>query len=415
MKLKAAQRYAVEHLGIGKVLYGNVGSGKTITSLAYFFEKECGGKLLDDGGIVDAVSPIRLYVITTARKRNSYDWEEEAKYFGISSEAPFYLTVDSWNNIPKYINIKDCFFIFDEQRAIGHGKWSKSFIKIAKKNKWILLSATPGDNWKDYIPLFIANGFYHSFRDFSDKHIIYNRFSKYPIIDEYRGTATLNALRQKILVPMIIPREDVKRNYIKVKTEYDKELYNFIKDNHGYFIGDEYHPIKNLPEFCHALRKVANIDDNKIEKIKQIYTHNKRLIIFYKFDYELEKLKAFVEKNHITYGELNGHKHDKVPNDFKWIYLVQYSSGAEAWNCIETDTIVFYCLDYSYKIMEQAAGRIDRLNSPYKNLYYYYLFSDSPFDKGIWKAIQNKKNFNESVFVEINYEKYNVLYGEERK
>jgi len=415
MKLKAAQRYAVEHLGVGKVLYGNVGSGKTITSLAYFFEKECGGKLLDDGGVVDAISPIHLYVITTARKRNSYDWEEEAKHFGISSEAPFYLTVDSWNNIPKYINIKDCFFIFDEQRAVGHGKWSKSFIKIAKKNKWILLSATPGDNWKDYIPLFIANGFYHSFRDFSDKHIIYNRFSKYPVIDDYRGTATLNALRQKILVPMIIPREDVKRNYIKVKTEYNKEFYNFIKDNHGYFIGDEYRPIKNLPEFCHALRKVANIDDDKIEKIKQIYTHNKRLIIFYKFDYELEKLKAFVEKNHITYGELNGHKHDKVPNDFKWIYLVQYSSGAEAWNCIETDTIVFYCLDYSYKIMEQAAGRIDRLNSPYKNLYYYYLFSDSPFDKGIWKAIQNKKNFNESVFVEINYENYNVLYGEERK
>lgn len=415
MKLRAVQKIAVEKLNNGNVLYGNVGSGKTITSLAYFFTKVCGGKLLDDGGIVDAVSPVHLYVITTAKKRNSYDWEEEAKWFGISSGEPFYMVVDSWNNIQKYIKVKNSFFIFDEQRVVGRGKWSKSFIKIAKKNKWILLTATPGDNWLEYAPLFIANGFYNSFSEFIEKHVVYNRFSKYPIIDEYRGTATLDALRKRILVPMLIPRLDVKRTYIHVLTNYDKNLYKFIKTNRGYFVGEEYHPIKSLPELCHALRKVANIDDDKIAKIRLIYAKNKRLIIFYKFDYELEKLKAFAEADGITYGELNGHNHTDIPKTDTWIYLVQYSSGAEAWNCIETDTIVFYCLDYSYKIMEQAAGRIDRLNSPFKNLYYYYLFSDSPFDKGIWKAIQNKKIFNESVFMKKNYENNNALYGEERK
>lgn len=408
MKLKPEQKIAVENLSNGKVLYGNVGSGKSVTALAYFFTKECKGKILDDGGIVNATSPMRLIIITTARKRNTLDWEKEASNFGISNTEPYFMVVDSWNNIPKYSKTTNCFFIFDEQRVVGRGKWSKTFIKIAKNNKWILLTGTPGDNWKDYIPLFIANGFYKSFGEFEDKHIIYNRFSKFPVIDEYRGTSTLNFLRSKILVPMLISREDVVRKYIKVDTSYDKSLYSFISKKRGYFIGDEYHPIKSLPELAYKLRKVANSDESKIGALRIILMHHKKIIIFYKFDYELERLREFLIEADIVFAELNGHKHEDIPKSDIWVYLVQYSSGAEAWDCIETNVIIFYCLDYSYKIMEQAAGRIDRLNSPFEELYYYYLFSDSPFDKGIWKAIQSKKLFNESAFIKKSYENYRV-------
>lgn len=405
MKLKEVQKEAVENLAPGKVLWGNVGSGKTITSLAYFFTKICNGEILDAGGIKKAVSPVRLYIITTAKKRDSLDWEKEAAQFGISDTEPYFMTVDSWNNIFKYVGISNAFFIFDEQRAVGRGKWAKSFIKIAKKNKWILLSATPGDTWMDYVPLFIANGFYRTFGEFNEKHVIYNRFSKYPKIDEFRGTATLEHLKQKILVPMRISREEVQINKIHYETSYNKSLYSFIKENRGYYKGDEYYPIKSLPELAHILRKVANSDDDKLTKLRGIFLMHHRLIVFYKFDYELEKLLEFAKGMQIPVAQLNGHKHEDIPNTIEWLYLVQYTSGAEAWNCIKTDCTVFYCLDYSYKIMEQAAGRINRMNSPYTSLYYYYLFSSSPFDKAIWRSIQSKKIFNEQKFIEKSTKK----------
>lgn len=407
MNLRPEQQKAVDQLDNGKILYGNVGSGKTITSLAYFFTKVCKGQILDTGGIALAVSPMRLVVITTAKKRDSLDWEEEASNFGISSDPPYRMIVDSWNNIAKYIPFEGAFFIFDEQRVIGRGKWVKSFLKITKKNKWILLSATPGDTYSDYIPVFIANDFYKSFTDFSERHIIYNRFSKYPKIDDYRGKATLEYYKNKLLVPMLVERENVEKLYINVETEYNKTLYNSIKELRGYYDGDEYHPIRSTAEFAHRLREVANSDDSKISKLRLIFMKHRKLIVFYRFDYELYKLIEFAESMNILYAQQNGHKHEEIPKGDEWLYFVQYASGAEAWNCIETDTIVFYCLDYSYKVMKQASGRIDRMNSPFPILYYYYLFSKSPFDKGIWRALQNKKTFNEDKFVQKFYEKNN--------
>ena len=46
-------------------------------------------------------------------------------------------------------------------------------------------------------------------------------------------------------------------------------------------------------------------------------------------------------------------------------------SGAEGWNCIETNAIVFFSQNYSFRIMTQAAGRIDRLDTKFVDLYFY--------------------------------------------
>lgn len=397
------QLKAVEQMNNGCILCGGVGSGKSRTSLAYYC-KENGADLYSNKPI-KMKNPSDLYIITTARKRDTLEWHGELPIWRMSSnpECSMYkhkITIDSWNNIKKYKDVKNAFFIFDEQRVVGNGTWVKAFIKISKSNKWILLSATPGDTWTDYIPVFIANGFYKNRTQFNDEHVVYKRFSKFPQIDRYINVGRLIRLRKKVLVDMDFDRQTIS-HHIDIFTNYPNVTYKDVMKNRWNPYKKE--PIINAAELCYTLRKVVNSDPSRLHEIIDIFKKHKRVIIFYNFDYELDILKKL--DNYVNHGnsfemaEWNGHKHQPIPDTKEWIYLVQYTAGAEGWNCIKTDSIIFYSQNYSYKIMQQSAGRIDRLNTPYKELYYYHLKSKSKIDLAIARALTNKKNFNEGKYV----------------
>ena len=389
------QLRAIEQLHSGSILCGGVGSGKSRTALTYYFCKECKGSMrINAKGEYHAMkSPKDLYIITTARKRDTAEWEQEYVPFLLSQDRVF---VDSWNNIKKYVDVKDAFFIFDEQRVVGYGSWSKSFIKIAQNNNWILLTATPGDTWLDYIPVFIANGFYKNKADFIRQHVVYSRYSKYPKVDKYLNTGKLIREKNAIMVSMKYtkPTSTHKENII---CSFDKNLYFIIQKDRWNIYKDC--PIQDASELCYALRRCANTDPTRIAKVKELIMEHPKTIIFYNFDYELEILREICESLGVSYGEWNGHKHETIPATKRWVYLVNYVAGAEGWNCIETDTIIFYSQNYSYKTMIQAAGRIDRMNTPFSDLYYYHLKSNAPIDIGIANALKRKKKFNETVYV----------------
>lgn len=397
IKLHDYQEKALRQLKTGSVLCGGVGSGKTITSIGYFYIKELGGSFDKFGNLGPVSKKKDLIVITTAKKRDTLDWEREAAFFGISKDKTISgigLTVDSWNNIKKYIGIKDSFFIFDEQRVIGSGSWVKSFLKITKNNNWILLSATPGDTWIDYVPVFIANGFYKNKTDFVLKHVVYNTFTKFPKIDRYTGENHLRKLKDSILVYM--PYERPTTSYYKfVDVSYDLDLFNqaYKKRWNPY----KNRPIKEVGEYCYILRRIVNSDISRINFIRLLLNQHKKIIVFYNFNYELDLLKN-IELDGVSIAEYNGHKHQEIPNTQSWLYLVQYLSGSEGWNCIETNAMIFFSQNYSYRIMTQAAGRIDRQNTPFTKLYYYVFKSDSPIDRAIGKALEQKQNFNERHF-----------------
>lgn len=386
---------AIKRMKNGCILCGGVGSGKSRTSLAYYYLKQGGEVVPKD--YIPMTNPKDLYIITTARKRDTLEWEGELSPFLLSPnpEVNYYkntIVIDSWNNIKKYANVTGAFFIFDEQRVVGSGAWVKAFLKIAKRNEWILLSATPGDTWSDYIPVFVANGFYKNKTEFITEHVVYSRFSKFPKIDRYLGTGKLLRLRNDILIDMDFKRQTISHHddaYVK----YDIEKYKAAMRTRWDPYKNE--PIQQASCLCYVLRRIVNEDDSRQIMLMEIFENHPKLIVFYNFDYELDILKGLYYGEKVEIAEWNGHKHQPIPTSKSWVYLVQYTAGCEGWNCVATDTIVFYSQNYSYKVMQQAAGRIDRLNTPFKDLYYYHLKTRSGIDLAISKALSEKKQFNE--------------------
>lgn len=391
--LRDYQLDAVGRMFNGCILNGGVGSGKSRTGLYYYFTK-FGGHVAPD--YRPMVNPKDLYIITTAKKRDSLEWEGELAHFIMSTKDNAIhgnkIVIDSWNNIQKYKDVTNAFFIFDEDRVTGYGAWVKAFLKIAKSNEWIILSATAGDTWSDYIPVFIANGFYKNKTEFVREHVIYSPYAKFPKIDRYIGTGRLIRLRDKILIDMDFERSTVS-HHEDVYVHYDIPKYKDTMRNRWDPYKDE--PIQQAAGLCYVLRRIVNEDESRQMALLELFEKHPRMIIFYNFDYELDILKSIYYGPDVEVAEWNGHKHQPVPRCKSWVYLVQYTAGCEGWNCITTDTIVFYSQNYSYKILEQARGRIDRMNTPFIDLYYYHLKSRSGIDLAISKALKDKKKFNE--------------------
>lgn len=402
--LRDYQMDAVKKMSNGCILNGGVGSGKSRTGLYYYF-KENGGSI--DPDYIPMSKPKPLYIITTAMKRDSLEWEGELANYLLSTDSTknslnkcVDIVIDSWNNIKKYADIKNSFFIFDEDRVTGSGAWVKAFLKISKSNNWIILSATPGDTWQDYIPVFLANGFYKNKTEFTREHCVYSRYTKWPQIEKYINTGRLIRLRNRILIDMDFHRNTV-RHHEDIYTTYDISKYkDAVRTRWDPFRNE---PIQQASGLCYVLRRIVNEDESRAVRLLELLEDHPKAIIFYNFDYEREMLlhvlsEFYVDGEYFDIAEWSGHAHEPVPKSKRWCYLVQYTAGCEGWNCIETDTIIFYSQNYSYKVMEQACGRIDRLNTKYIDLYYYHLKSRSGIDLAISKALDKKKKFNERRF-----------------
>ncbi|QBZ73480.1 DNA helicase [Streptomyces phage PherryCruz] len=379
------QRAAVDKMHNGCILWGGVGTGKSRTAVAYYLERE---------------APKDVYVITTARKRDALDWDTEFVRYGVGTKkgetVAGVLRTDSWNNIAKYKNVRGAFFIFDEQRLVGSGAWVKAFKHIVKHNNWVLLSATPGDTWMDYVPVFVANGFYKNKTEFIEKHVEYDSFSKYPKIKAYHNVGTLIKHRNALLVHMPYEYEAVS-DTINIPVQYDEVGFKrLLKERWNPYLDK---PVKNVSELFQCMLRMTTSHESRLEAVKKVLREEPRLIIFYSRDYELEELRKLAEIDGLTVAEWNGHKHEEVPETERWAYLVQFVAGAEAWNCITTRATLFYSMPYSYRVWKQAHGRTNRLNTPFKVLKYYVLLSNSPMDRAILAALRQKKDFNEAKFV----------------
>ena len=383
VKLYPHQRTAIDKMHNGCILWGDVGTGKSLTAAAYYVENE---------------APRDVYVFTTAKKRDDLDWDKEFIQFGVSTHArgpkTGQLFVDSWNQIKKYQNVTGAFLVFDEQRLVGSGAWVKAFLRMSRRNRWILLSATPGDSWMDYLPVFMAHGFFKTRQEFKDTHVKYNPYTKFPKIEGYVRTEVLEKYRDQLLVHMPLDRHTT-RHLKQVDVEFDHVSFDkVLKERWNNF---EDRPVKTASELFHLLRRIVYSHPSRVRETRKLLKIHPRLIVFYNFNYELEILRGLSDVT--TVAEWNGQKHESVPTTESWVYLVQYTAGAEGWNCTTTNATLFYSLPYSYKIWHQAHGRVDRINTPFVDLFYYRFMSRAMIDKAVRASLLEKKDFNEAAFI----------------
>lgn len=401
--LYSHQAQALDRMFSGCILNGGTGSGKSRTALYWYFSKR-GGYIGNKEYRPMMSKPPDLYIITTAKKKNDMEWEGELIPFRLYPDKETHLTeyygnkvvIDSWQCIKKYSDVRNSVFIFDEDKLTGKGAWCKAFLKIAKYNEWVILSASPGDNWQDYETVFVANGFFRNRMEFRNEHLIYSQWTKWPDVTGYRNEGRLIRLRDRILIDMEFSRHTTQHHEV-VYVNYNISKYKqAIKTR---FDPYKCEPIQQAAGLCYVLRRIVNSDESRQIKLLELFEDNPKMIVFYSFDYELDILKNLLYGDDVIVAEYNGHIHEAVPDSDRWVYLVQYTAGCEGWNAITTNCVVFYSQTYSYKTLLQATGRIDRLNTPYTDLYYYHLKSRSGIDLAISKALSQKKKFNERKFV----------------
>ena len=203
--------------------------------------------------------------------------------------------------------------------------------------------------------------------------------------------------RRQILVPMVYKKVTERKRQL-IYSEYNTDNYHKIMKERWNIFEDK--PIENASELLQIIRKTVATDPDRKLNAKIMMDAHDRLIIFYNYNYERDVLIEIAEELGKEYFEWNGHAHEDIPDQEQWLYFVQYTAGAEGWNCISTNVIMFYSVNYSFRYMEQAEGRIDRINTPYNVLEYYYLTSHSQIEKDILSTVNRKKNFNASAWVE---------------
>lgn len=402
VKLFPYQEDALKRMHNGCILCGGTGTGKSITSLAYIYTKELHGsiKLNGKGEWKPPKVNKDIYIITVASKRDKGEWEDELCRFGLSTDISrsvngIKVTIDSWNRIQHYKKVYGAVFIFDEDKVTGSGKWAKTFLYISRRNRWIILSATPGDKMIEYLYVFLANGFYKNKQEFIAKHVIRKPYVPYFDIQDYIRKPVLEKHRREVLV--IMKRDtDISIVNHNIVCDYDRKKYKDVWARRWDIY--EQKPIEETGKLLSLIRRVVNEDPDRVLKLKSVLAHQAKVIIFYNYNFELEILRKVCSELHFTIGEHNGQKHTEVPNTKKWVYICQYNSAGEGWNCVTTNQMIFYSLSYSYKAMKQAAGRINRINTSFKELHYYILQSKAPIDVAILRALSQKRDFNERAF-----------------
>lgn len=270
----------------GCILCGGVGVGKSHTAVGYYLENE---------------APRDVIVITTAKKRDKFDWQKIFQEIGMGthpeSTMAALLTVDSWNNISKYKEIKDAFFIFDEQRLVGSGAWVKSFYEIAKNNHWIMLSATPGDTWLDYVPVFRANGFIKNLTQFKDSHVIQRWTGRYYQVHGYRQVGQLVRWRNQILVDMPYEKHTTRHSH-DIWVDFDEAAVKELVKNRWNVLENK--PIQDAGELFRVMRRVVYSHESRLDQVRALLKKHPRLIVFYNFDFELDILRTLANGSKST-------------------------------------------------------------------------------------------------------------------
>ena len=308
--------------------------------------------------------------------------------------------------------IKDFTLMLDESSLIQNptAKRTKTILKLKPSNV-ILLSGTPTDGkyerlWTQakLLGWGITKKMYFDHYIIEEKRqtaqgIIYTQILGYKNVERLKTKFREHgAVFMKTEEAIELPEQTFQKVYCETSKDYKKFMKNkIVKVDNKTLVGDT-----NLTHRLYARQLCGVYSKDKLQKFNDILeSTSDRLIVFYNFTEELDRMIEVCNKLNKPYGVVNGHEKNinTYENYSDSITFVQYQAGAMGLNLQKANKIIYYSLPESSALFEQSKKRIHRVGQKNKCLYYILICRNSVEEK-ILKALEMRKDFTDFLFKE---------------
>lgn len=333
------------------------------------------------------------------------EWNREAPIIGfINYEL-------AWRR-PELLKLKDFTLMLDESSLIQNAsaKQTKFILKLQPENV-ILLSGTP------------CSGKYENL--WTQAHLLGWEIRKTTYEQQYINWTTLNLGKAKVrIVDKKNPYRNVERlkqklrdhgalfkkteevldlpeqEFMEIKCEPVTQYKAFLRDKVITVEGKDLIGDTRLTERLYARMLCGQYNRNKLEALKDLVeSTNDRLIIFYNFNGELERIKAVCKDRPLSM--VNGSTKDLTAYEEEpdSITLVQYQAGAKGLNLQKANRIIYFTPTEKCEDWMQSIKRIHRIGQRNRCMY-YKLIARGTIEEGIYRALDRGQDYTDELFRE---------------
>ena len=184
----------------------------------------------------------------------------------------------------------------------------------------------------------------------------------------------------------------------KIMIDTTKEYRKFMRASIVSVAGIELVGDTTLTKRLYARQLCGQYNQVKLEAFKDLIDSTEdRLIVFYNFNEELQKMAELVEDRSISI--VNGATKDLTAYEehSNSITFVQYQAGAKGLNLQKANKIIYFTLTQSCEDWMQSKKRIHRMGQE-KTCFYYYLMCKKSVEEEILKALESGRDYTDNLF-----------------
>ncbi|CUO59524.1 DEAD/DEAH box helicase [Clostridium paraputrificum] len=387
----------------------SIAATKDFNRCAYYLDMGLGKTFVGSEKLKELNANINLII---CQKSKLQDWCEHFKTYypqyntiiysksmeSIQTNSVIIINYDLVWRRPELLELKDFTLMLDESSCIKNEKSNRTkFILKLKPSNVILLSGTPtGGKYEELYSQCKLLGWKINKKAFWDTYIVtrkmdINGFS-IPIVVGYKNVDRFKAkLREYGAVFMkteeVLDLPEQLDNVIKV--ESTKEYKKFVKNRLIEIDGKELVGDTSLTKLLYQRQLASQYNSNKTTMLRDLLeSTNDRVIIFYNFNEELEKIEDMCIRMERPVSVVNGQRKDLkcYEKDQDSVTLIQYQAGAMGLNLQKANKIIYFSLPLSSELFEQSKKRIHRIGQK-NSCFYYYLITERSIEEKIYEVL----------------------------
>lgn len=395
---------------------------KDKNKVAYYYDMGLGKTFIGSEKLKALNANINLII---CQKSKLTDWYEHFKTYYPQYNTKIYKNANDlkadvliinydlvWRR-SELLNLKDFTLMLDESSCIKNEKSNRTkFILKMKPTNVILLSGTPtGGKYEELYSQCKLLGWKISKKAFWETYIETKKMDingfNVPIVIGYKNVDRLKdklrehgAVFKKTEEVLDLPEQI--DNVVKV--ESTKEYKKFKKNRVIEIEGKELVGDTTLTKLLYQRQLASQYNSNKTTKLRDLLeSTNDRVIVFYNFKEELEKIEDMCIRMERPISVVNGQNKDlkAYENESNSITLIQYQAGAMGLNLQKSNKIIYFSLPLSSELFEQSKKRIHRIGQK-KSCMYYYLITENTIEEKIFEVLSMRKDFTNKLFEEID-------------